>query len=66
MFTGIDPRASTEWKEAKDAKPFDLAPLKRKCSRRIREIVACCVADRPSDRFADARQVAQALQSARS
>jgi serine/threonine protein kinase len=66
ILTGIDPRASIERKPAKSAEPFDLAQLERKCSPRMRDIVAGCVASRPSDRFADARQVAQALQSTRS
>jgi serine/threonine-protein kinase len=61
MLTGIDPRDRQGRRHGKAGEPLDAADLPVRVSPALRRVVARCLAVRPSDRFADARQVALAL-----
>src|SRR5262249_50596395 len=61
MLSGIAPRDAIDRGRRRPGEPPDLRLLPRGVSAGMRDILARCVAPRPSDRLADARQVALAL-----
>jgi len=60
MITGIDPYQQLMRSPVQDGS-LDLKALSGSASGQLRELLERCLATRPSDRYSDARQVAEAL-----
>jgi serine/threonine protein kinase len=61
MLTGIDPREGLDPDGRRPVGRIDPGKLPRHCSPQLRRLIERCLAPRPSDRIADAEQVAHIL-----
>ena len=61
MLTGLDPRVALDRHRGRQGEHLDFRALPPGVSPALRQVLARCLAPRPSDRLADARQVARAL-----
>ena len=64
LLTGLDPRDLRERHPGPPGTHLDLGALPAHVSPGLRAILGRCLAPRPSDRYADARQVVAALEAA--
>ncbi|MBV8270547.1 MAG: hypothetical protein JO252_29815 [Planctomycetaceae bacterium] len=61
MLSGMDPRDRRGRRPGRGGAPLDSRSLPPRCSPEVRRLLDRCLAPRPSERPADARQVAAAL-----